>query len=123
MTSEGNEEMMVVLAIRGRSTGWGAREEIKIKEIIAGKAEVKRWGFSRTGNHWHEALLISRDFSGTVYHINISNSGRHWCSILKFKDGRLEEELESIDGLCPIHHRRTYKTYVRAKMELNENAE
>jgi len=98
--------------IEGRSTGMGARERLEIKETITGRAKIKVINTSKTGNHWKEILFITPDFSGTVHHISVSNSGRHWCEVLVFENGKLKERIESIEGLCPIHHRNTYYTYL-----------
>lgn len=78
--------------ISGRSTGMGA--------FTTAYGEVIRQ--SKTGKHWDEKVYLGE--GETVKLIDITNSGKHHCRLLKNESGELVDvRLPKLScGMCPI---------------------
>jgi len=101
-------EWIIAYHVYGRSTGMGAYTSMRVKKVLKGEARVKRYNYSRTGNHWEEALLVKPDTEAIVYVTDISNSGKHYCYVLHVvvdASGNVTTNVvaEAAGGLCPIH--------------------
>jgi hypothetical protein len=75
-----------------RDTGHGALTYCAVWE----GAEVRQHSASKSGNHWRETVSLKPD--GWVKVIDISNSGKHNCYILR-GDGTREQLCEPDE--CP----------------------
>ena len=87
------------MKIEGRSTGRGAYTSAR---GISGDVKVTERNFSRTGNHWD----IFIEGSGEVEIIDISNTGKHSCCIVRVENGEEKETIlrprSSYWDICPI---------------------
>jgi len=92
--------------IYGRSTKMGAETYLEVAKVSRGVIKVERLNESKSGRHWEEVLLVSDDAEGIVYHVDITNSGKHYCRVLGVKDGAVAVLAEAKGGRCPIHHDR-----------------
>ena len=88
------EKMGLICALRveGRATGQGAYTTIKHILRLKGEAVKKIPRRSRSGKHWYETLCISSDFTGFVFIVNRTNSGRDNSYIIRFENGKAVEE-------------------------------
>jgi len=77
--------------IHARATSCGARTYVAKINVLKGSAHVKRTDFSKSGRHWVERVYISEDFTGEIYVVDITNSGKNNSRILRFESGVLKE--------------------------------
>jgi len=97
-------QLKKIYHVHGRSTRMGAETKLEIAVVLKGKMQVMAYNHSKSHRHWEEVLLASPDAEGIVYHVNISNSGKHYCKILKVENGEVKVVDEAKGGWCPIHH-------------------
>jgi len=81
-----------------------AKTYLEIAKVFRGQVKVVPFNFSKTRAHWEEKLLASEDAEAIVYHVDISNSGKHYCRVLKISGTNVEVVEEARGGWCPIHH-------------------
>jgi len=103
-TQAGGQGLREVLHIYARKTfKTDAYTTLKVVKVFSGTVKVLRYNHSRSGAHWEEKLLASEDADAIVYHIDISNSGKHYCRILRVR-GTNVEVIAVAERSCPIHH-------------------
>jgi len=79
------------IIIHGRSTACGARTYVYKINVVKGTATVKRTNYSKTGRHWTERVFVSSDFTGEIYVVDFTNSGKNNSHVLRFENGVLKE--------------------------------
>jgi len=84
--------LICALTVSGRSTDQGAYTTIKHILRLKGETVKKIPWRSRSGRHWYETLCISSDFTGFVFIVDITNSGRDNSYIIRFENGKAVEE-------------------------------
>jgi len=96
------KEVMHIYAKNAIKTS--AKRRLEIVKVLRGQVKVVPFNYSRTRAHWEEKLFASDDAEAIVYLIDISNSGKHRCKVLKVANLNVEVVKEAKDGWCPIHH-------------------
>jgi len=77
------------VVIKCRWTRFGAQTYVQRVKVKKGRVRVVRRNFSKSGTHWEEWVYFSKDFTGEVWVVDITNSGKNQSYKLIFEDGAL----------------------------------
>lgn len=89
-----------------RMTDLGAETSFYIVSVQSGHAKIRSFNVSKSGNHWQEEVLVTKDFKGTIGMKDISNTGKHWCRLFHVQDGKIVGVIDPPEDYwhikCPV---------------------
>jgi len=90
----------------GRETKMGALTGFVPLQVERGQLKIIVTNRSNTGRHWFEKLCLTKDFTGVVARVDITNSGKHRCEKYVYENGLLVDVISPPGqhwvGECPV---------------------
>jgi len=75
--------------IYGRNTKMGGTCYVKYKHIEVGDIRIRRANLSKSGTHWDEEIWATPDATGTLFVLDISNSGKNQSYKILIRNGQI----------------------------------